>query len=71
MARCPEDKHLHKCACWVLYSLCQHKEYVAVIAKAGGLGLIARTLELHREDGDIKSQAKFIITTLQDYLLKN
>jgi hypothetical protein len=71
MARCPEDKHLHKCACWVLFSLCQHKEYVAVIAKSGGLGLIARTLELHRDDDDIKSQAKFIITALQDYLLKN
>jgi hypothetical protein len=71
MAKCPEDKHLHKCACWVLFSLCHHKEYVAIIAKAGGLGLIARTLESHRDDADIKTQTKFIIAALQEYLLQN
>jgi hypothetical protein len=71
MTKCPEDKHLHKCVCWVLFSLCQHKEYVSIIAKAGGLGLIARTLELHRDDPDIKVQAKFIISALQEYLMQN
>ena len=70
MDKCPEDLHLQKCASWVLYSLCQESEYVSLVAKDGGLGLVAKSLEKHRDDPDIKLQSKFVINALHEYLQK-